>query len=155
MSLGHFGPAQLQSGDPGTGLGTRREVKNSPKVEASFPEGRGAGLTGPSAAPAQATSSPSDFFPPPVLCLLKTWTLSYPVALWEALNSNCGSPSEPNTYGLSPTRGQHCVPGHLAGHAEQLWWDRGTQTLCQVTTCGRLQWQHPQSGETGRRWQAP
>lgn len=65
MSLGHFGPAQLQSRDPGTGLGTRREAKNSPKVEASFPEGRGAGLTGASAAPAQSASSPSDFFSSP------------------------------------------------------------------------------------------
>lgn len=152
VSRAYFGPAWLPSGEPGTRLGSKREAKNSPKEETSFAEGRGAGPTEPQLPlhtlplhpqipPTPAPENPGPF---PILWLF-----------WEALNSNCGSPAEQHTYWLSSTLGPSCGSGHFTGHVGQLWGDGCRQTLCQVTLCGRLQWQRPRSGRTRGPQQAP
>lgn len=157
VSRAHFGPARLPSGEPGTRLGSKREGKNSPKEETSFAEGRGAGPTEPQLPLHTLPLHPQ--IPPPTpapgFCLPNPGPFPILWLFWEVLNSNCGSPAEQHTYWLSSTLGPSCGSGRFTGHVGQLWWDGRTQTLCQVTLCGRLQRQRPGSRRTRRPQQAP
>lgn len=107
--------------------------------------------------PREARSWADGLSCPRTRCLFILGPFSYPCTSASSnhfLNSNRGSASEQDTYWFSSTLGQSCVLGPFLGHVHQLWWDRRTQTLDQVTTYGGSQWQRSQSGWTRRPWQA-